>query len=192
VNLYDNQDGLLGPAAKVQAPLLELDDCNVYGNGDGSGYSHGLYVGYVGRFRCAGSRFWATAVGHHIKSRAFASEIERCEIGTDFEGTESYSVDAPQGGRVAIADCVLRKGARTSNPTLVHYGGERDPHPNGALSIQRCRFESRAGGVAIRNGLADVVAELVDCDFVGVDRPIVGRYRMRSCRLNGARLPDTP
>ncbi|HVO90511.1 MAG TPA: twin-arginine translocation signal domain-containing protein [Casimicrobiaceae bacterium] len=190
VKLQDNENGLLGPPASAHAPLLDLDECEVDGNGDGSGYSHGLYVGNVMRFVCRRSRFHATAVGHHIKSRAHASTIEHCEIGTDFDGTESYNIDAPQAGEVAVVDCVLRQGPRTANPAMLHYGGEINVHSPRALRIVRCRFESKAGGTAIRNVLPDVVAEIVDCEFIGVDRAVFGRYTMRGCRLNAEALPD--
>ena len=189
MELHDNENGLLGPG-RGGVVTLEVERCAVHDNGDGSGYSHGLYVGFAASFVCRDSRFWSTRVGHHVKSRAAVTAILRCELGTGFDGNESYNVDAPQGGEVALRDCLLRQGRQTSNPTMVHYGGEPAPHPGGSFAVERCRFESHAGGTAIRNALPDVVAAIRDCDFEGVDVAVEGRHELHGCRLNGKLLPD--
>jgi hypothetical protein len=168
-----------------------MRDCDVHDNATGTGQTHGVYIGRIARFECVNSRFRATNIGHHVKTRSASTSIRACEIGTDFEGNESYNVDIPVGGDAAISDCVMRQGLRTDNPIMVNYGSEPHAYAGGSLRVERCRFESRAGGVGVRNALANVVAELVDCEFIGLATPVVGAHVMRNCRLDGRPLPDS-
>jgi len=62
--------------------------------------------------------------------------------------------------------------------------------PESSLSVHRCTFESKAGGVAIRNSHPYVIADIRDCDFIGAAIVIQGRRTLRNCRLNGKALPD--
>jgi hypothetical protein len=189
VVLHGNQNGLLGPAKHVPC-TLEVDQCEVYGNGTGTGQTHGLYVGIIDRFTCTRSRFRATRIGHHIKSRALTTIVQHCVVGEDFAGNESYNIDIPVGGDALVEDCELRQGPATDNSIMLNYGSERNPHPGGSLRIRRCKFESKTGGVGIRNALPGVVAEIEDCDFIGLQDPVTGNHALKNCRLNGKPLPD--
>ena len=189
VALHDCQNGILGPARDIPASVA-MDACEVHDNGTGTGQTHGVYIGRISRFDCINSRFRDTNIGHHVKSRAAATSIRNCEIGMNFDGNESYNVDIPDGGDAVISNCVMRQGPRTDNSIMVNYGSEPHVYSGGSLRIERCRFESKAGGIGIRNALAQVVAEIRDCDFIGLEKPIVGAHIMRNCRLDGHRLPD--
>jgi len=184
------QNGLLGPAHYVDCTLL-VDDCDVFDNATGTGQTHGLYVGEIATFTCTNSRFRATNIGHHIKSRALRTTIRNCEVGTDFNGNESYNIDVPQGGDVAMAGCHLRQGPLTDNEVMLNFAGERNPHPGGSLVVTDTVFESTSGGTGIRiHANADVVARVENCVFNGVDVAVEGRCVMRNCQQNGRRLPD--
>jgi hypothetical protein len=159
-------------------------------NGTGTGQTHGVYIGRIDRFICLNSRFSGTRIGHHIKSRARATVVQGCAIGTDLAGNESYNVDIPVGGDAIITDCYMRQGPKTDNHIMVNYGSERNPHPGGSLRIQRCTFESKAGGVGIRNALPGVRVEVEDCDFIGIQELVIGNHSLKNCRLNGRPLPD--
>jgi hypothetical protein len=189
VTLHHCQNGILGPARDTPA-IVAMRDCDIHDNGTGTGQTHGIYIGRIARFSCERSRFRDTNVGHHIKSRAAMTLIQGCEIGTNFYGTESYNVDIPVGGDATIIDCVMRQGPRTDNPIMVSYGSEAHAYTGGSLRIERCRFESRGGGTAVRNALPHVVVDIRDCDFIGVSKAIVGSHRMFNCRLDGRPLPD--
>jgi len=184
------QNGLLGPARYVDCALV-VDDCDVFDNATGTGQTHGLYVGEITTFTCTNSRFRATNIGHHIKSRALCTTIRNCEVGTEFKGNESYNIDVPQGGDVAIVGCHLRQGPLTDNAVMVNFAGERNPHPSSSLVVTDTVFESTSGGIGIRiHANADVVARVENCVFTGVDVAVEGRCVMRNCRQNGRRLPD--
>ena len=184
------ENGLLGPAHYVDCVLV-VDDCDVFDNATGTGQTHGLYVGEIASFTCVRSRFRATNIGHHIKSRARRTTLRNCQIGTDFNGNESYNVDVPQGGDVTVVGCHLRQGPRTDNAVMLNFAGERNPHPGGSLTVSDTVFESTAGGTGIRIHLnADVVAHVANCEFKGVDVAVEGRCVMSNCRQDGRRLPD--
>jgi len=184
------ENGVLGPA-KGPGGELVMDDCDIVENGTGTGQTHGLYVGYLRAFTCLRSRFGATNVGHHIKSRALQTTILRCEVGTDFLGNESYNIDAPQGGDVRIEGALLRQGPRTGNAVMLNFGGERNPRSRNSLTVLHTVFESRAGGIAVRiHRNADIVAQFENCRFIGVDLPVEGTCVMRDCTHNGRPLRD--
>jgi hypothetical protein len=184
------QNGLLGPARFVDCALV-VDDCDVFDNGTGTGQTHGLYVGAISEFTCNNSRFRATDIGHHIKSRARRTTISDCQVGTDFMGTESYNVDVPQGGEVTIVGSHMRQGPHTDNNAMLNFGGERDPYSGGSLVVTGTAFESTAGGTGIRiHPNADVTARLENCMFIGLDVPVDGRCEVKNCRHDGRLLPD--
>jgi hypothetical protein len=188
--IHGCENGLLGPARYVDCSL-SVDDCDVYDNGTGTGQTHGLYVGAIASFTCVRSRFRATSIGHHIKSRARRTSVRDCEVGTDFAGDESYNVDVPQGGDVVIASCRMRQGPKTDNDAMVNVGGERDPYPGGSLTVTGTKFASTAGGTGIRiHANVDIVALVEDCDFDGLAVPVEGACVLRNCRRDGKPLPD--
>lgn len=190
VKIHDCENGLLGPAGYVDGTLA-IDACDVFGNGTGTGQTHGLYVGEIRKFTCANSRFRDTRIGHHIKSRALQTVILGCQVGTDFSGSESYNIDVPQGGDATVLRCRMRQGPRTDNEAMLNFGGERNPRPGGSLLVADTVFESTAGGVGVRiHANVDVIGRLTNCAFVGVDMPINGRCVMRNCSHNGRRLRD--
>lgn len=189
VKLHHNQNGILGPASP-QPYSLDMSDCEVHHNGTGTGQTHGVYIGKIDRFTCVKSRFYATRIGHHIKSRARETLVQGCEVGTDFDGNESYNIDIPVGGDATVTDCTLRQGPKTDNKVMLNYGSEAGPYPDGTLKVYRCVFESTAGGTGIRNALPGVVADVQDCDFNGVTTPVEGNHTRRNCRANGVPLQN--
>jgi hypothetical protein len=190
VVLRDCQNGILGPSKDTPASVV-MNDCDVFSNGTGTGQTHGVYIGKIARFVCTNSRFRDTRIGHHVKTRAHISDIEACEVGLDFVGNESYNIDIPVGGDASVSGCVLRQGPNTDNPIMLNYGSEPNPYPGGSLKVESCRFESTAGGVGIRNALANVVADVRNCAFVGVTTPVVGAHVRTNCTLDGRPLPDS-
>jgi len=188
VKLHDSQDGVL--TGTTPAEVL-IEDCELYSCGSGTGQTHALYIGRVTKLVCTRSRFRDTRIGHHLKSRAATTIVRDCELGTDFEGTESYNLDFENGGDVTVENCVLRQGPKTDNSVMVNFGNDvKGSWPQSALRFQGCRFESTAGGIAIRNSLLRVVVDIRDCDFKGVAIVVRGPHTMRNCRLNGKALPD--
>lgn len=120
-SFHHNQNGILTGADP--ASDLVIKRSRFFRNGGGDGYTHNLYVGAVRSLRLTGSHLWGADVGHELKSRAARNVIVGNRI-SDRNGTASYSIDLPNGGRALIAGNVLVQGPRSQNSTVVSYGAE--------------------------------------------------------------------
>lgn len=118
---HHNENGILTGAAAGSDIVIERS--RFFRNGKGDGYTHNLYVGAVRSLTVTGSHLWGADVGHELKSRAARNTITGNRI-SDRDGTASYSIDLPNGGRSLVAGNVVVQGPRSENPALVSYGAE--------------------------------------------------------------------
>jgi hypothetical protein len=119
--IHDNQNGVL--AGAIAGAVVTINRTEVNNNGDGSGSTHGIYIGIVGSLLVENSYFHDNIVGHDIKSRANITTIEGNRIQSE-AGSESYQIDLPNGGAATIKGNILEKGPNAQNPSMIHYGGE--------------------------------------------------------------------
>lgn len=118
---HHNQDGIL-TGADAESDIV-ITRSRFFRNGAGDGYTHNLYVGAVRSLTVTGSYLWGADTGHELKSRAARNTIVGNLI-TDRDGTASYSIDLPNGGRSLVAGNVIVQGPRSENSALVSYGAE--------------------------------------------------------------------
>nr|MCV4206126.1 right-handed parallel beta-helix repeat-containing protein [Roseomonas sp. SXEYE001] len=130
--IHDNQNGVLANADASGSITVRNSEFD--GNGAGDGFTHNLYANGVGSLVIEDSYFHDAVVGHEIKSRALNTTITNNRI-FDNEGNASYSIDLPDGGKAVIADNVIQQSANTSNPAIIHFGGENAPPAGSSLSI---------------------------------------------------------
>jgi hypothetical protein len=131
-HFHNNQNGLLSggyPDGTITIRRSEFGH-----NGAGDGKTHGLYVGKIKSLVIEDSYFHDTRVGHEIKSRAIETVIRDSRI-QDEDGTTSYSIDLPNGGRALLANNIIQQGAKSQNPAIVHFGGEGTPQPGSSLTM---------------------------------------------------------
>jgi hypothetical protein len=142
-SIHDNGDGVLvdnaGPGmgqwfSSSPEILFEYDD--LYKNGDESGPSHNIYVGWGGNltftFRYSKSR--DAYLGHDIKTRARYNNILYNQI-TDNVGATSYLLNFPVGGTTYVVGNLLSKVAVTNpvaNGDLMLYRDVGDTDQIGA------------------------------------------------------------
>jgi hypothetical protein len=124
VFIHDNQEGLLG--ASDLGGSITITASEFARNGDGSGHTHGIYVGPISKFTLTGSYIHDTVVGHEIKSRALNNVITNNRI-FDNAGSASYSIDLPNGGTATIQNNVIQQGPNSQNPAILAYGEEGIP-----------------------------------------------------------------
>src|SRR6185295_5179268 len=129
---HDNQEGIL-TAADPNSDLI-IDNCEFGFNGDGSGFTHGVYAGGIRSLTITDSYFHDTAVGHEIKSRAATTTISNNRI-QDQAGSASYSIDTPNGGNVSITGNVIEQGPFSQNPYIIAYGEEGLRYAGNSLLI---------------------------------------------------------
>ena len=101
---HDNQDGIL--AGDNPASDIVIEDSEFARNGAGDGYSHNMYINHVRSFTLEGSWSHDARVGHLVKSRALVNHILYNRI-TGQDGTDSYEIDLPNGGRSDVIGNVI-------------------------------------------------------------------------------------
>jgi Ca2+-binding RTX toxin-like protein len=129
---HDNQNGLLGNP--VVNGTITIRASEFGHNGAGDGYTHNLYVTGIAKLTVADSYFHDAVVGHQIKSRAAETEVINNRI-FDNDGTSSYSIDLPNGGRAVLTGNTIQQGRNGENPNIVAFGEEGDLHANSALTM---------------------------------------------------------
>jgi hypothetical protein len=136
VRFLRNENGILH--AGVRRGALIVRDSVFVGNGSCElDCAHGIYAGPLQLLRVERSRFLATRVGHHVKSRAYRTEVLECDIEDGPEGTASYLIDVPNGGAVLLRGNRLSKGPRSSNrSTAVSIGAEGVDRPTPEITIE--------------------------------------------------------
>ena len=116
---HDNENGILGGGDEVLIEYSIFDH-----NGFGDGYSHNVYVSQVAKFTLRYSYSRGAISGHNVKSRAQENWILYNRIMDEADGTASYSVDLPQGGRSYLIGNVIEQGPNTENNAIVSYAAE--------------------------------------------------------------------
>jgi hypothetical protein len=137
---HDNETGILTGADPDSDVVVR--GSRFFRNGAGDGYSHNLYVGSVRSLTVTGSWLSDADTGHELKSRAARNTIVANRI-SDGDGTASYSIDLPNGGRSLVAGNVVVQGPRSENAALVSYGAEGLTHPSGTLWVVNNTFVNR-------------------------------------------------
>ncbi|MBR0649030.1 hypothetical protein GXW78_05105 [Roseomonas terrae] len=140
-----NENGIL--TGQERTAWLVVRDSEFIGNGSCErDCAHGIYAGNIGLLRVERSRFIGTRQGHHIKSRAWRTEILGNEIDDGPDGTASYLIDIPNGGAVVIRGNRMRKGPHSQNrSTAITIGAEGVNRPTPEILIEGNSFILEGG-----------------------------------------------
>ncbi|GEP60708.1 right-handed parallel beta-helix repeat-containing protein [Reyranella soli] len=142
VRFIDNQNGILA-ADQPQGELIVRDSEFVRNGTCEQACAHGIYVNRLALLRVERSAFRETRAGHHVKSRAFRTEILGCDIGDGPTGTASYLVDIPNGGAVVIQNNRLEKGPKTENQSAaISVGAEGVDKPTPEIRVEGNQFSA--------------------------------------------------
>lgn len=111
-----------------------------------TGQTHGIYTGQWSEVVIRDSTFLLTHIGHHVKSRAQLTIIERSKFTDGLDGTASYHIDIPFGGDVVIRNNIFQKGPKTDNRTAaIALGFEGVKNDTRSLVIENNAFRSDVG-----------------------------------------------
>jgi hypothetical protein len=140
VRFLNNQNGILGGITAGGRILVS----NSVFTGNGAcieACAHGIYAGHIALLRVENSRFFDTRAGHHIKSRALATEIIGCDIEDGPNGTASYEIDIPNGGSLLVRNTLLEKGPHTGNAkAAIEVGAEGALQPTPFIRLNNVTF----------------------------------------------------
>jgi len=129
---HDNQNGLL--ANPSSTGTITIRNSEFDHNGEGSGSTHNIYVGDIAKLTIDSSFFHDAVIGHEIKSRAEETVITNNRI-YDENGTSSYSIDLPNGGKATISGNVIQQGVNGDNPNIIAFGAEGGIHAGSSATI---------------------------------------------------------
>jgi len=121
-SFHDNEDGILTSANPDSIILIEYSEFNH--NGAGDGQSHNMYIGKVKSFTLQYCWSRRASIGHLVKSRAEENVILCNRLTDEQDGTSSYVIDLPNGGRSFIIGNVIQHGPRAENGVAVSYAAE--------------------------------------------------------------------
>lgn len=156
---HDNQNGILTSGATTAT--VSIDHSEFARNGAGDGYTHGIYIGAIAKLTVTDSYFHDTKAGHHIKSRAAATEITGTRL-VDGTANTSYNIDLPNGGAAVIRGNILVQGVNSPNRAIISYGAEGMTHATRSLLVEgNTIVNERAPGTAVVNHSA-VTAQLIN------------------------------
>ncbi len=118
----ENENGIL--CGVLPKATVKITGCIFDRNGAGDGYSHNLYIGKIARLELERCSSHHARVGHNLKSRAMTTVVRDCTFDDGRDGTSSYLVDCPNGGRVSLVRCRFVQAPTASNGTMVSIGEE--------------------------------------------------------------------
>lgn len=183
---HNNENGILSGAHRMSDILVEHSE--FAGNGFGDGYSHNLYIGNVRRFTLRYCWSHGARTGHLVKSRATENFILCNRLDDGPEGSSSYVVDLPDGGRSFILGNLLRHGPRAENGTGVSYAAESTKNEFPRLFVAHNTFinERLAGGRFVRVGGRDAKAVVVNNLVIGTKVVLDGAGEARDNLVSDA------
>jgi len=121
-SFHGNENGILTGANAESDILVEHSEFHHHGFGDG--YSHNLYIGRVRSFTMRFCSSHHSKTGHLVKSRAQNNEIVYNRLMDEGDGTSSFVIDLPNGGRSFIIGNIIQHGPKAENGTAVSYAAE--------------------------------------------------------------------
>lgn len=177
VRFINNQNGILAadqPNGKIivrGSEFVRNGSCENAG-----GCAHGVYVNALALLRVENSRFFNTRNGHHIKSRAAATEIEGNDIQDGPEGTASYEVDVSNGGAVLVRGNIMQKGPNSENRTAaIMVGAEGVTQRTPEILVENNSFRNDApAGTALLVNRTATEAVVRNNRLSGQIKPLVG------------------
>lgn len=135
----DNENGILASDNADSEILIEQSEFD--GNGAGDGYSHNLYINHVRKLVFRYNWSHRARVGHLLKSRAAENYVTYNRISGE-DGSSSYELDFPNGGRTIVMGNLIQQSATTENPTILAYleEGASAENPNHQLYVVNNTF----------------------------------------------------
>jgi MYXO-CTERM domain-containing protein len=144
-SFHDNQEGILAGDNAGSQILIEYTEFDH--NGAGDGYSHNLYINHVGKLTFQYNWSHRAAIGHLLKSRAAETYVLYNRLTGESDGTESYEIDVPNGGKTYVIGNLVEQGSQTDNPSMLAYQeeGTNAANPSDELFVVNNTFVNDKG-----------------------------------------------
>jgi MYXO-CTERM domain-containing protein len=158
---HDNEDGILAGDGADSEILIEHSEFDH--NGAGDGYSHNLYINHVKKLTFRYNWSHRSVIGHLLKSRAAESYVLYNRITGEADGTSSYELDFPNGGKTYVIGNLIEQGPKTDNPSILAYieEGANAANPSHQLYVVNNTFVNDKGSGTFLNIAADAAPSVV-------------------------------
>lgn len=163
----DNENGILGGDGESSHILIENSEFDQ--NGAGDGYSHNLYIGHAGKLTFRYNWSHRSVIGHLLKSRAAENYVLYNRI-TGEEGSSSYELNFPNGGKTYVIGNLIEQGNSSDNNSILAYleEGTDDANPSHALFVVNNTFVNTRGNGTFLSIAADAdPAQITNNVFAG-------------------------
>lgn len=173
-SFHDNEDGILTGANPESDILVESTEFRH--NGAGDGYSHNLYIGQVRSFTLRFCSSCQAKTGHLVKSRAQTNSILYNRLMDERDGTSSYVIDLPNGGRSFIIGNIIHHGPHAENGVAVSYAAEGAKNTVQELYVVNNTYinERAASGSFLRVAGTPPVVRVINNIVIGTKTVLTG------------------
>ena len=160
-SFHDNENGILAGDAADSEIVIEHSEFNH--NGAGDGYSHNLYINHVAKLTFRYNWSHRSVIGHLLKSRAAENYILYNRITGEADGTSSYELDFPNGGKTYVIGNLIEQGSKTDNPSMLAYieEGPVATSPSHQLYVVNNTFVNDKGSGTFLNIAQDAAPAVV-------------------------------
>ncbi len=158
---HDNENGILAGDGANSQILIEYS--RFEHNGFGDGFSHNLYINHVARLVFQYNWSHRAVIGHLLKSRAAETHVLYNRLTGESDGTESYEIDLPNGGKTYVIGNLIEQGPQSDNSSLLGYmqEGQSAANPSDALFVVNNTFVNDLGSGTFVNVGASVGTPVV-------------------------------
>lgn len=160
----DCEDGILGGSS---GDSIRVEYSEFLSNGTVDAQAHNMYIGNCRSFTLRYSYTHKSIGGHLIKTRALNNYIEYNRI-TQEDGTGSYEVDIPDGGRSFVIGNVIEQGANAGNSRLVRYAEESTTNPSQELYVFNNTFANEFSTATYVQVAGTPAFQIKNCIFYGL------------------------
>lgn len=163
----DNENGILGGDGADSHILIENSEFDQ--NGAGDGYSHNLYIGHAGKLTFRYNWSHRSVIGHLLKSRAAENYVLYNRI-TGEDGSSSYELNFPNGGKTYVIGNLIEQGAGSDNNSILAYieEGAHVANPSHQLFVVNNTFvNARESGTFLNIAAEAEPAVVTNNAFVG-------------------------
>jgi len=160
--IHHNENGILAGNSDGSEILIEYSQ--FVENGSGDGFTHNIYVNHIARFTMRFCESRRAVVGHLVKSRAAENHILYNMLLNEADGTASYEINLPNGGRSYIIGNIVQQGPRTGNSTMLAFReeGAHALNPDSSLFVIHNTFvNDRSAGTFLNIAASTPVPAVV-------------------------------
>lgn len=136
---HDCQDTILTGKNPKSEVLIEFSEFS-YSGLNTDPVTHNLYVGEIRKLVYRFNYSHHVKEGNSLKCRALETHVLYSRLSDEADGSASFIIDLPHGGKAYIVGNVLQKGPKAHNHPFIAYGREGVKHAESELYVVNNTF----------------------------------------------------